>query len=303
LIAVCGEALIDIVADCDGTLRAIPGGGPFNTSVALARLDVPTAFVGRLSTDGFGRRLVRRLDEDGVDLSLSVRGPEPTTLAVAEVDSDGLADYQFYFEGTSAPNLTPSMLPDRLDASVVALHLGTLGLIFEPIASTLVEMVSREGADRLVMLDPNVRPAVLRDPHAYRARIKALMARSTIVKASDRDVRWLFPGCELEGAANEILACGARLVIVTLGSHGAFGVMRGVQKRVSAPAVEVIDTIGAGDAFGAALLAWLRDHEALRPDLALGEAELKSALDFACLVASITCTRAGAEPPRRNELE
>jgi fructokinase len=302
VIAVCGEALIDMVADVDGAFRAMPGGGPYNTALALGRLEIPTSFLGRLSTDAFGRLLLGRLAEDGVDLSLTVRGPEPTTLAVAEVDSDGTADYQFYFEGTSAPNLTRAMLPSRLDVNVTALDVGTLGLILEPIASTLLDLVSRESAHRLVMLDPNVRPALLADPDAYRARMKALMARSTIVKASDDDVEWLFPGCELEAAASVILGWGPRLVVVTLGAQGAFGVGRGIKARVSAPAVHVVDTIGAGDAFGAALLAWLDDRAALKTDFKLGATELESALEFACLVASLTCTRAGAEPPRRDEL-
>ena len=302
MIVVCGEALIDIVADGEANLRASPGGGPFNTARAMARLGVPTSFLGRISTDRFGRLLADRLAADGVDLSLTSRGPEPTTLAVAEVDADGVAAFQFYVEATSAPNLTPAMLPAGLDSNVVAIHVGTLGLILEPMASTLFDMVSRESAHRFVMLDPNVRPALLADQDAYRERIKTLMAQSTIVKASDADIGWLFPEVVLEEGADDILALGARLVVVTLGSHGAFGVSRGARARVSAPIVEVVDTIGAGDAFGAALLAWLHDRGALKADLSLGAVELESALEFACVAASLTCTRAGAEPPRRDEL-
>jgi fructokinase len=280
----------------------MPGGGPFNTARALARLEVPTSFLGRLSTDSFGRMLAHRLAADGVDLSLTSSGCEPTTLAVAEVDSAGLANYQFYFEATSAPNLTPAMLPSRLDEGVTALHVGTLGLMLEPMASTLFELVSRESAHRLVMLDPNVRPALLTDHDPYRARVKTLMAQSTIVKASDADMAWLFPDVDFKTAAEQILASGASLVVVTLGALGAFGVGRGIKKWVAAPSVEVVDTIGAGDAFGAALLAWLHDHGALKTDLALSAADLESALEFACLVASLTCTRAGAEPPLRAAL-
>jgi fructokinase len=302
MIVVCGEALIDIVPDGDGPFRPMPGGGPFNTALALARLEVPTSFLGRISTDSFGRMLAHRLAANGVDLSLTCRGCEPTTLAVAEVDSAGRADYQFYFEATSAPNLTPAMVPSRLDEDVTALHVGTLGLMLEPMASTLVDLVSRESAHRLVMLDPNVRPALVQDPSAYRTRIKAVMARSTIVKASDADLGWLFPDLEFEAAAERILASGASLVVVTLGAEGAFGLGPGIKTWVAAPAVDVVDTIGAGDAFGAALLAWLHDHGALKSDLALGAADLESALEFACLVASLTCTRAGAEPPRRAAL-
>ena len=302
MIVVCGEALIDFVLDGDGRFRPMPGGGPFNTAVALARLDVPTSFLGRLSTDRFGCKLAGRLAADGVDLSLTSRGGEPTTLALAEVDGDGLADYQFYFEATSAPNLVPAMLPARLDASITALHVGTLGLMLEPMASTLFDLVERESAHRLVMLDPNVRPALVADPGSYRARIATLMAQSTIVKASDADLAWLFPNLDYEAAAGQILDCGARLVVVTLGVQGAFGAARGIHTRVTAPSVDVVDTIGAGDAFDAALLAWLHDHRALKTALALGPADLESALQFACLVASLTCMRAGAEPPRRAAL-
>ncbi|TMC93355.1 MAG: carbohydrate kinase, partial [Chloroflexi bacterium] len=144
MIVVCGEALIDVIQNGDGTQRATPGGGPFNTARALARLGVPTAFLGRLSDDRFGRELAELLAADGASLELATVGPEPTTIAVAEIDSDGLAEYQFQVDGTSAPNLTSSMLPDAFAADVRALHLGTLGLVLEPMASTLVELVRRE---------------------------------------------------------------------------------------------------------------------------------------------------------------
>jgi fructokinase len=302
VIVVCGEALIDMVPAGDGTLRPMPGGGPFNTARSLGRLEVPTGFLGRLSTDPFGRLLANKLVEDGVDLSLTGYGPEPTTLAVAEVDSDGIAAYQFYVRGTSAPNLTPAMLPRQLDPEVNALHVGTLGLVLEPMASSLVELIRRESANRLVMLDPNIRPGLLSDPATYRGRINSLIAQSTIVKASDADVKWLFPELEIEAAADRILAAGARLAVVTLGTQGALGVSDGVRVRVQAPAVDVVDTIGAGDAFGAALLAWLHDHNALSTTVSLSSDQLKSALELACLAASLTCTRAGAEPPWRSEL-
>jgi fructokinase len=194
------------------------------------------------------------------------------------------------------------MLPSELDETVTALHVGTLGLILEPMASTLADLVEQESSRRLVMLDPNVRPSLIKEARLYRARMKSLMSCSTIVKASDADLMWLFPGIDLEAAAGQILASGAHLVVVTLGALGAFGMAPGVVKRVTAPAVEVVDTIGAGDAFGAAMLAWLHDRGALKTDLVLSADDLESALEFACQVASITCTRAGAEPPRRPAL-
>jgi fructokinase len=301
VIVVCGEALIDMIHNADGKERSAPGGGPFNTARALARLDVPTAFLGHLSTDAFGRELAGLLEKDGASLRFVTRGPEPTTIAVARVDHNGLAEYEFLVQGTSAPNLTSDMVPQEFDADVAALHLGTLGFVLEPMAGTLVKLVEREHGRRLVMVDPNVRPGIGTDD-GYRDRLRRVMGQSTVVKASDADLTWLFPGFRYEQAAEQILADGARMAVVTLGAEGAFAAHRAIRVRVPAPQVKVVDTIGAGDAFGAALLAWLHDHDCIRPDPELNPAELKSALDFACLAASMTCTRAGADPPHRDEL-
>jgi fructokinase len=302
LIVVCGEALIDLVDSPDGRQRGTPGGGPFTTARALARLGIPTQFLGRLSTDAFGRQLRDLLADDGADLSVTSFGPEPTTLAIADVDPDGHAAYRFIIDGTSAPNLTRQMLPPSLPSDVRALHVGTLGLVFEPIASTIAGLVQREHGNLLVMIDPNIRAAALNGTEGYRPRLDRIIAESTIVKASDADIAWLYPEVDLESAARAVLAHGPSLVVVTLGADGAFGVCAGTEVRVAAPAVDVVDTIGAGDAFGAGLLAWLYDHDRLSRDLRLEREELHAALEFACLVASITCTRAGADPPRRAEL-
>jgi fructokinase len=340
LIVVCGEALIDRIPNLSSppSRRTLPspvygggqgkgvggtdspGGGPFTTARALARLGVPTQFLGRLSTDSFGKQLKKLLVADGGDLSLTSFGPEPTTLAIADVDRDGHAAYRFVIDGTSAPNLTPQMVPASFAADVTALHVGTLGLVFEPVATTLTGLVEREHGKLMVMVDPNIRPSALLQitPSAdgglpsppagegrgggYRARLDRVISQSTIVKASDADVSWLYPDLDLHAAARALLACGPRLVVVTLGADGAFAVQSEGEVEAAAPAVKVVDTIGAGDAFGAALLAWLRDHLRLSPDLHLEQGELEDALEFACLVASITCTRAGADPPHRADL-
>jgi fructokinase len=189
-----------------------------------------------------------------------------------------------------------------LPAEVNALHIGTLGLVLEPMATTLVEMTLREGNHRLVMLDPNIRSRLVTDVREYRDRLDGLITHSTIVKASETDIEWLFPELDSEAAADRLLDLGARLVLVTLGPAGAIAASSSGRVRVAAPEVEVVDTIGAGDAFGAAILAWLHDHDALRADLALHHDELQSMLSFACLVAAITCTRVGADPPWRAEL-
>jgi fructokinase len=302
VIVVCGEALIDQIHNGDGTQRAAPGGGPFNTARALARLGVPTGFLGRLSEDVFGRQLAGLLVSEGASLELASIGPEPTTIAIADVDDEGFAEYQFLVEGTSAPNLTLDMIPEQFGPDVEAVHLGTLGLVLEPMASTLSALVGRERGRRLVMLDPNIRVGLVPDTE-YRQRLQAAISQSTIVKASEADLAWIYPTIDHEVAAAQILGEGVSLVVVTLGAKGAFGAHRNERMHVDAPHVEVVDTIGAGDAFGAALLAWLHDHHLIRPDLFLEKAELKATLDFACLAGALTCTRAGAEPPWRWEMQ
>jgi fructokinase len=292
---------MDMIDAGDGTRRAMPGGGPFNTARALARLGVPTAFLGRLSNDALGRELRDLLVSDGVSLEVASTGPESTTIAMVELDGQGLAQYKFFVEGTSAPNLTMGMLPTEFAPEVNALHIGTLGLVLEPIASTLVELVARERGKRLVMLDPNVRVG-LSDDDDYRDRLLAVVSQSTIVKASKDDLAWLYAGLDYKQAADRMLGTGVKLVVVTLGAQGAFGAHGGHRISVSAPPVDIVDTIGAGDAFGAALLAWLHDHDAIRPELSLDGEQLKSALDYACLAASLTCARAGADPPRKSEM-
>ena len=301
MIVVCGEALIDMIYTGDGTQRAAPGGGPFNTARALARLGVPTAFLGHLSQDKFGRELAELLVSDGASLELATVGPEPTTIALADVGNEGFAEYQFLVQGTSAPNLTLDMLPDHLPREVTALHIGTLGLVLEPMASTIVELVRRERDARLVMLDPNIRVGLARDAE-YRDRLMTLISQSSIVKASDTDLAWLYPERDYKAAIEEILEAGVRLAVVTLGADGAFAGHGDMRVHVAAPSVDVIDTIGAGDSFGAALLAWLHDHDAVRPDLTLGHDDLQAALAFACFAASIVVARAGADPPTRSEM-
>jgi fructokinase len=302
VIVVCGEALIDLVVSGHGEGSPSPGGGPFNTARALARLGVPTAFLGHFSTDDFGRLLAARLSADGAVLSLATFGAEPTTVAVARIGKDGLAEYDFSIAGTAAPNLTREMIPSALPSQVNALHLGTLGLLLEPIGSTLTQLLEREGERRLVMLDPNIRPRLVTSPR-YRQRLEWCVSRSTVIKASAEDLAWLYPEIGYEAAAERILEAGPRLVLVTLGSAGAYGTNGQTGIRVPAAPVDVVDTIGAGDAFGAAALAWLHDHGLLEADLRLSAGELESLLEFACLAASLTCARAGAEPPWRSEID
>jgi len=302
VIVVCGEALMDVIHNGDGTQRAVPGGGPFNTARALARLGVPTAFLGHLSDDPFGRELAELLKVDGVSLDFATVGTEKTTIAIADVDSEGLAEYEFMVQDSSAPQVTLQMLPDRLGPKVNALHIGTLGLVLEPMASTLVELMHRERDARVMMLDPNIRAGLIPDD-VYRERLRDVVSHSTIVKASEADLAWMFPGISYREAAEQLLRNGLPLVVVTLGAAGSFGAHRDLRLRVDAKQVHIVDTIGAGDAFGAALMAWLHDHRHLDRDLTLESDQLLAALQYASAAAAITCSRAGADPPWKHEME
>lgn len=299
-IVVAGEALIDLVLDDAGALAPHPGGGPFNAARTIGRLEQPVRYLGRLSSDRFGALLRDELLADGVDLDSAVATDDPTTLALAELDAGGGATYRFYFEETSAAGLTRDDADGALDDAAI-LYVGTLGLVLEPMASTLEGLVGSAPDDVLVALDPNCRPAVIGDPEAYRARLARMLARSDLVKASEDDLAWLTPGSAPAEAARALLAQGPRVALVTLGPAGALVVTGEDAVEVPAPAVEVVDTIGAGDAFGGAFLAsWLR--RGLTRDELADVATVVETTRFACAVAALTCARAGASPPRLAEL-
>jgi fructokinase len=294
-IVVAGEALIDLVpAGGGGALRAHAGGGPFNVARAAARLGAPVSFLGRLSSDRFGTQLRAALAADGVGLDTAVATDAPTTLAVAEVGPDGSADYRFYVDGTSAPGLSEEDVARVLPEAIGTLCIGTLGLVFEPSATVLEHAVARAGDGVLVAVDPNVRAAAITDPAAFRARLDRIMARADLVKASADDLAWLRPGLDPVTAMRTI---PARLRIITLGADGALIVpATGDPIPIAAPPVDVVDTIGAGDAFLGALLTDLT-----HTDLADLQHAIKTTA-FACHIAALTCTRAGADPPHRSDL-
>jgi fructokinase len=298
VIVVAGEALIDLVTDGGHHLVPHCGGGPFNTARALARLGQPVSFLGCLSEDAFGRQLRAQLDADGVSLGTAIATTLPTTLAVAELGDDGSASYRFYTEATSAPALEAADALGVFPAGVQWLHLGTLGLVLSPIAETLLAVLESPPAERaMVMLDPNIRSLLIDDRARYLRRFERVLRRSDVVKASAEDLAWLLPGAPMAEAAAALLAQGPSVVLVTLGAEGALVVTREEVLAVPAVPAAVLDTIGAGDAFGAAFVAWWRSHELGRRELTDPEA-LRAAAAFACLVAARTCEQAGATPPR-----
>jgi fructokinase len=300
-VVVTGEALIDLVLARDGSLDGHPGGGPYNVARTIGRLEQPVSYLGRVSTDGFGRRLLLELEADGVGLKSIVPTDAPTTLALAELDAAGAARYRFYDAGTSAPGLTLEAALAAFPEHVGTFYLGTLGLVFEPMATTLEALVARVGDDTLVALDPNCRPTMIEDAAGFRGRLSRLLARTDVVKASEDDLAWIDPGTDPVAAARALLAHDGAAALVTLGADGALAITAEQAVEVDAPEVQVVDTIGAGDAFMGAFLARWRARGLGRADLHRLE-EVEQAATFACRVAAITCSRAGADPPRLAEL-
>lgn len=309
MITVAGEALIDLVDEGGGRYRAHPGGSPANVAVGLARLDVPCSLLGRVSTDALGGQLAAHLAGNGVSLRDVVRAAEPTTLALASLDAAGQAAYSFYVQGTADWQWRRGELPRALAPDVAAVHAGSLALALEPGASVLEELLAAERARGKVTisLDPNIRPQLAGSRAAEAARVERQIRLAHLVKASEDDIAWLYPGRAAEAVARDWQRLGPGLVVVTLGGEGAYALAPdGTGIRRPARPVRVVDTVGAGDAFCAGLLdsLWRGGH--LGPDAeqrlgGLTAAGLAEILDWAGLVAALTCERPGADPPTRQE--
>ena len=295
-ILVGGEALYDLVAHADGSVCGHPGGGPFNTARTIGRLRQPVAYLGRLSTDRLGATHERMLIADGVDLSTTLRTDEPTTLALASLDADGVASYSFYAAGTAAPGLTPAAALAALPREVAALHIGTLGLVLEPLAAALEAVVGRLAGRTMVVVDPNCHPWVIDAPDLYRERLEHILQMSDLVKVSEEDVAWLDPDRTALEAARALLDYGPKVVLLTQGPAGATIVSPRGDTPVAPVAVDVVDTIGAGDAFSGGFLAWWSSRGLGSDDL-VRDGLVVEAARFAAVVAARTVARAGALPP------
>ena len=302
MIVVGGEALFDLVLEGTEQLQAHPGGGPFNTARTLGRLEQRVGYLGRLSSDRFGTRLRQILLDDRVSVDTAVATDDPTTLALAELDPTGTARYRFYATGTSAPGLTAEAALRALPPRVDILHVGTLGLVLEPCADALEAVVERLAGRALIAVDPNCRPAIISDEDGYRARLRRVLAGADLVKVSEEDVAWLDPHRDPVAATRELMSGGASAAVLTRGGEGAVAMTAAGEVAVPAPPADVVDTIGAGDAFGGGFLAWWRRAGHGREELSDLSAVVE-ATRFACLVAAKTCERPGASPPRLEELE
>jgi fructokinase len=307
MFVVCGEALMDVyVRDATATgllLDARVGGSPFNVAIGLARLGRASHLLAGLSNDVPGERLMQSLRDEGVGTSLVLRSEAPTTLSVVSVGHSGVPRYAFHGHGAADRQLTPATLPP-LPPEVRVLQFGSFALVVEPVGPTLRGLAARERERCLIAYDPNVRLNVEPDVQRWLPIVHEMITLSHVVKVSDEDLGLLYPNESPALVAGRWLGDGVRLVIVTRGATGCEAWSRQGHATASSLPIEVVDTVGAGDTFQAALLTWLDEHDALDPAAidALSIAELAALLGFAARAASITCSRRGADMPRRAEL-
>jgi fructokinase len=301
-----GETLIDFIPtearDGSPAYRPANGGSVHNVALTLGRLEVPVGFVGGISTDFFGDALVRGLEANGVSTAHVARLARPTTLAFVAMEA-GEARYAFFDAEAADRHWRLEDMP-AIGPDVTTLQFGGISLIRHPAAAAYEGLMEREAARRLIGVDANIRPGLVHDERDYRSRLDAFFRRAHVIKVSDADLAWIEPGCHPAEFATRWLAHEARLVLVTKGGEGA--AVYGRNGAVARPAVPVAvaDTVGAGDAFMGGTLAALHDRGWLEPARldGLQDRDLEAVLDFALAVAAITCSRTGADPPRRGEL-
>ena len=304
----CGESLIDMIPapTVSGQQGYVPhcGGAVFNTAIALGRLGVQTGMLTGLSTDLFGQQLRASLHANHVDTSLVVTADRPTTLAFVQL-TDGHASYTFYDENSAGRMLERTELP-ALPDEVSALYFGGISLVSEPCAEAYSALLKREAPDRVVMLDPNIRPGFIRDIKRYRDRLDLMIALSDIVKVSDEDLNWLYPGPRsLIEKLDLVRQAGPSVVILTRSGDSITGFLKdGTEVSVPIERTDVVDTIGAGDTFNAGILARLTERGLLvKESLMVVTADsIRDAIGFGARVATITVSRSGANPPWRNEI-
>jgi len=276
---VCGEALFDVFSTgatptglgFDGRI----GGSPFNVAMGLSRMAQPAGFLGGVGTGFAGERLMQALADEGIDTRCVARLDAPTTLSLIAVP-----------------------------AEAGCFHFGSYAMVVQPVAAAQRALVEREHRRSVISYDPNIRTNVEPDLAVWRATLDWMLPRTHLLKVSDEDLALLYPGEAPEAFAQRALAAGTPWVVVTRGAEGAVGFSRRDTVAMPPVTVAVVDTVGAGDTFQAALLTWLAEHGRLTPAAiaTLSAADQHAALGFAARAAAITCGRRGADLPRRSEL-
>jgi fructokinase len=296
---VCGEVLIDLIPGSDGVRVAHVGGGPANTAKALARLGHDVQFIDGISTDEYGVAARKELIDDEVKLDLALTSDKPTCLAIVSLDANGGASYEFKIDGTATFDFDLKWLPDPSRYKPQVLHIGTLVTVIQPGADVLYDWAMQVAEFAPIVFDPNIRPSVMGDHDLYEASVEKWAALSSVIKVSDDDMAWLYPGQKYEDVAQRWINDGAALVAVTRGSQGIIGITAEGSVEVDGAKITVADTVGAGDTVGAIIVEAMAE----KGILALTGDVLKAVLHRAAVAAGITCSRKGAQPPYKHELK
>lgn len=305
MILCCGEALIDMLprTSTEGEACYAPyaGGAVFNTAIALGRLGAETGFYSGIAQDMMGDLLTETLVNSKVDTSAVVYSDRPSTVAFIKL-VDGQATYAFYDENTAGRMLSKDDLPTEVAADT--LFFGGISLPVDPCGATYEALCHREAANKVIMIDPNIRPGFIRDEATYRARIEGMLAVADIVKVSDEDLTWLFGEGDMNDHARKLIGMGVKLVCITEGAKGSYGITAENVVFVEAQKATVVDTVGAGDTFNAGVLASLQSAGKLTKAAVaeLDEDTIRTALSLGNRAAAVTVSRAGANPPWSNEL-
>jgi len=322
LIMICciGEAVIDMFHKQDPVngevFVPLPGGCCYNMSIAIARLGVCAAFLGRISSNFFGDIQVERLQKNNVQTNFILRRGENPILAFIKTEDGKQPQYAFYEEGTVDRLLSSDELKTCLQnthaSEISCVVFGSVSMSMEPIATTIESFITEvwHPAEKVIAFDPNIRPFMIKDRNAYMKRFTQWASLCTIAKISSEDFEFIFPGVSAQDALQKMIDLGTRLAIITLGADGASALLRKDDKtitKVSAsgfPIEKIADTVGAGDTFLGAFLSWLELHGKLSHNAIanMSEEDLHQALTFANKAAAIVCTRTGAEPPWTAEI-
>ena len=302
---VCGEVLVDLIPDLansaansDSERIGVIGGGPENTAIALARLGHQVEFIDGISTDKWGVAAKAELDADGVGTRFCKFSDLPTCQAIVTLNQNGGASYEFLIDGTATFDFQRKWLPDAYKHKPSLLHIGTLVTVVEPAASVLFDWALEVSELAPIVFDPNIRPAVISDREKYRQQVEKWVSISAVVKVSDDDLTWLYPGEDHIEIAKRWIAGDVSVVVITRGADGLVGVTRTGVYTVPGFKVDVVDTIGAGDTVGAVVaeaVATIGLDE-------LDDGALLVTLEKAARAAALTCSRRGAQPPTNKEL-
>ena len=306
----CGEALIDVFSNHDDetnnlSLVARPGGTPYNVAIAIARLGGPAALLTGISSDSLGQHLYQSLKNESVVTDFLIRRQYPTALSLISVDHAGQPGYTFYGSNCADSSITRQMFP-KIGSDIVGLHFASYSIVMPPAADAFLELAT-EFKDRFISIDPNVRPTVFPNLDTWRTRIDSFVELAQLLKVSTEDLQYLYPGVAVETIAERYLTAGVKLVVITDGDQAVSAwTQHGQLGRVKPLPTKVVDTVGAGDTFQAALLVKLFEMGAGSPKAAieaLDEDQIHELLSFANQAARLTCLKRGADSPHRSDLQ